>query len=416
MENRELGIYIHIPFCQQKCYYCDFISYANKQELIEKYINALKIEIDNYFKNTELFQKYNITTIYIGGGTPSYIEEKNIAEIVKSLKEKLKHNKTNFDEIEITIEINPGTVNKEKLQAYKNLGIKRISIGLQSAQNQILKSIGRIHTYEQFLETYNIAKLVGFDNINVDLMIGLPNQSIQDIKNTLEKIIKLNPAHISVYSLIIEEGTVIEKLIKTNRLKLLDDSVERNMYWYVKNTLELNGYNHYEISNFAKKGKESKHNMNCWNQKEYIGLGVSAHSYLNGIRYSNCISLENYINNINKLHINGFYEILKNIGTKVNTDFTSNILQENQQNLIYNIEEIQNLEMKKNEYMLLGLRKLEGVKISEFKEKYLENPIYLYRTELAKLVEEKLIVIDGDYIRLTNKGLDFANFVWEKFV
>ena len=287
---------------------------------------------------------------------------------------------------------------------------------MQSAQNQILKSIGRIHTYEQFLETYNIAKLVGFDNINVDLMIGLPNQSIQDIKNTLEKIIKLNPAHISVYSLIIEEGTVIEKLIKTNRLKLLDDSVERNMYWYVKNTLELNGYNHYEISNFAKKGKESKHNMNCWNQKEYIGLGVSAHSYLNGIRYSNCISLENYINNINKLHINGFYEILKNIGEKVNTDFTSNILQENQQNLIYNIEEIQNLEMKKNEYMLLGLRKLEGVKISEFKEKYLENPIYLYRTELAKLVEEKLIVIDGDYIRLTNKGLDFANFVSGNFI
>ena len=388
MQEKELGIYIHIPFCKQKCYYCDFISFVDKQEYIDKYIESLKRELDSYELN-----KYNITTIYVGGGTPSVIPSKNIKDLLYNIKEKIKENKTNWEDIEITLEVNPGTVDRKKLEEYKKAGVNRLSIGLQSANNKLLKEIGRIHTFEEFLKTYNIAKQVGFKNINVDLMIGLPNQTIEDVKQSLTQIIKLNPTHVSVYSLIVEENTKMEKMINSNKLKLPNEELERQMYWYVKNTLELNKYNHYEISNFSKKGKESKHNLNCWEQKEYIGLGVAAYSYLNNIRYGNTSSLEKYI------------EIKKFIDKK-----------ELEEEEIRIIDEIQNLDDRKKEYMLLGLRKIEGISIQKFKEKYIDNPIFLFRKELEKLVNEKLLVIDGDNIKLTNKGLDFANIVWEEFV
>ena len=228
-------------------------------------------------------------------------------------------------------------------------------------------------------------------------MLGLPNQTINDLKNSLNDIIKLNPNHISVYSLIIEEGTKINDMLAKGELELPNEEIERQMYWYVKDKLELNGYNHYEISNFAKKGKESKHNVNCWKQKEYIGIGVAGHSYLDGIRYANCLKVEDYIENMNNLK-----DALKEI--------------KNAESNIYEIEEIQSLDDKKKEFMLLGLRMIDGICISEFKEKYVDNPIFLYRKELEKLVDENLIVIDGDNIRLTNKGLDLANLVWEEFV
>ena len=258
MENRELGIYIHIPFCQYKCDYCDFISFSNKQDFIENYVEAVKKEIYNYFKDKTFLETYTVTTIYIGGGTPSYIESKYICEIMEVLENNLKQNKIKLEDMEITIEVNPGTVNKEKLEQYKKAKINRLSIGLQSTNNKILKEIGRIHTYEQFLETYQMAKQVGFDNINVDLMIGLPNQTIEDIKTSLNEVVQLNPTHISVYSLIVEEGTVIAKKIQNLQLQEMDEELERNMYWYVKNTLELNGYIHYEISNFCKGRKRIK--------------------------------------------------------------------------------------------------------------------------------------------------------------
>ena len=428
MENKELGIYIHIPFCKQKCYYCDFVSFSDKNDLVEKYIEAVKKEIKYYLDNDNFVKKYNVTTIYIGGGTPSYINSKYISEILELLQSKLKNNRTKFENIEITIEVNPGTVDKQKLEQYKKAKINRLSIGLQSTNNEILKQIGRIHTFEQFLETYNLAKQVGFDNINIDLMIGLPNQSIEDVKNSLKKIIELKPTHVSVYSLIIEEGTVIEKLIKQSVLKEMKEEQERRMYWYVKSMLELNDYKHYEISNFAKEGKESKHNVNCWLQKEYIGIGTSAHSYLNGIRYSNCEKIEKYIKKIEKNTQKEFEQFLNEIQDFKYEDFISNTndkIQSNDNNKLleklenqkmYEIQEVQSLEDMKKEYMLLGLRKIEGIQISKFKEKYLDNPIFIYRKQLEKLVEEKLIIIDGDYIKLTNKGLDLANLVWEEFI
>ena len=379
----ELGIYIHIPFCKQKCYYCDFVSYSNKCSEVKEYIESLKKEIEEFD-----FSNYKVTSIYIGGGTPSYIDSIYIVEILSELKEKLKCNLIEFKDIEITIEVNPGTVDTKKLNDYKKLGINRLSIGLQSTKNDILKKIGRIHTYQEFLEIYKLARETGFKNINIDLMIGIPGQKIGDLKNTLQDIIKLEPEHISVYSLIIEENTPIEKMLEKGEIKLPDEDLERNMYWYVKNTLELNGYNHYEISNFAKLGKESRHNLNCWNQEEYIGFGVAAHSYLNGIRFSNTINVEEYIQHIE-----------------------NNRKEENIQ-----IEESQSLEDKKNEFMMLGFRKIQGVDIARFKEKFIDNPIFLYRENLNKLVEEGLIEVDLNHIKLTNKGIDLANLVFEEFV
>ena len=379
----ELGIYIHIPFCKQKCYYCDFVSYSNKCSEVKEYIESLKKEIEEFD-----FSNYKVTSIYIGGGTPSYIDSIYIVEILSELKEKLKCNLIEFKDIEITIEVNPGTVDTKKLNDYKKSGINRLSIGLQSTKNDILKKIGRIHTYQEFLEIYKLARETGFKNINIDLMIGIPGQKIGDLKNTLQDIIKLEPEHISVYSLIIEENTPIEKMLENGEIKLPDEDLERNMYWYEKNTLELNGYNHYEISNFAKLGKESRHNLNCWNQEEYIGFGVAAHSYLNDIRFSNTINVEEYIQHIE-----------------------NNRKEENIQ-----IEESQSLEDKKNEFMMLGFRKIQGVDIARFKEKFIDNPIFLYREKLNKLVEEGLIEVDLNHIKLTNKGIDLANLVFEEFV
>lgn len=377
MKREELGIYIHIPFCKSKCYYCDFVSYTNQCEQIEPYIEKVIQEWQQYD-----ISDYNVTTVYIGGGTPSFIEEKYVKQLLEAIKEKLRNNETKFEEMEVTIEINPGTITREKLEQYKKSGINRISMGLQSTNNKLLKQIGRIHNYQEFLEAYDLIQEVGFENMNIDFMIGLPNQTIQDIKQTLKEIQKLNPNHVSIYSLIVEEGTKIEELINSGELELPDEEKERQMYWYVKNTLEQNGYKHYEISNFAKEGKESKHNLNCWEQKEYIGLGVSAHSYLRGVRYSN-----------------------SDFTKTKEWDFTDK-----------KIEEKQTLEDKKREYMLLGLRKIEGVSIQKFKEKYIDNPIYLYRKELNKLVEAGLLEINGDFIRLTSKGIDVANLVWEEFV
>ena len=369
----ELGIYIHIPFCKQKCFYCDFCSFANKNEMQEKYVEAVINEI----KNITHKEKYTVTTIYLGGGTPSILNPEYIKNILQEIKSSFKI----LDDAEITIEINPGTVNEEKLKRYKEYGINRLSIGLQSANDKILKNIGRIHDYKQFEETFFYARKCGFKNINVDLMIGLPTQAIEDVKQTLEKIIQKNPEHISVYSLIIEEGTIIEKLINENKLQLPDEETERIMYWTVVNELKENGYNQYEISNFSKKTYESKHNTNCWKQKQYIGLGTSAHSYLNKKRYSNTNNIEEYIKNIQENNIS------KNI----------------------TIHEEQTEESTMNEYMLLGLRMIQGININEFKQKFKTDPTIKYKEILEKLQKENLIQENKNI----NKANKTRNRFWE---
>lgn len=390
MEEKEIGLYIHIPFCKQKCYYCDFISYANKEELVERYIKCLKKEILQYANENKIMsehgleERYVIKTIYIGGGTPSAIDEVYIINVLDTIKDNFKMR----DNVEITIEVNPGTVNKDKLESYRECGINRLSIGLQAVQDDILKCIGRIHTYKDFENTYEYAREVGFDNINVDLMINLPNQTLDDVKESVKTILSLKPEHISVYSLILEPNTKMYELINSKTLTIASDETERQMYWYVKDTLERHKYNQYEISNFTKSGFESKHNMDCWNQKEYIGVGASASSFMENKRYSNISKLEKYIENIEK-------------GTP-------------NKNLV--LEEFLDEESKMDEFMMLGLRKIDGVDIKEFERIFQINPIVKYCKKLDKLNREGLIEIDENNIKLSNKGIDLANLVWEEFV
>ena len=390
MNTKNVGLYIHIPFCKQKCQYCDFNSYAGKENLIETYMKWVEFELKGVGEGNRVDYENNlddlivVKSIYIGGGTPSFIDSKYIEKIMKIVKECY----TIDSNAEITIEVNPGTVSKKKLETYLNSGINRISIGLQSTHNEILSKLGRVHSYEEFLYTYNLARKVGFKNINVDLMLGLPNQSLNDLQESITEVVNLEPEHISVYSLIIENGTPFCEKLEKQEIALPSDELERAMYWETKRKLEKAGYTHYEISNFAKPGFESKHNLSCWNQEEYIGIGAAAHSYTNNVRYSNIDSIEDYIRN---------YEN----GNEID-------------NFVFH--EKQNKESKMKEFMMLGLRKIQGIHIQDFKNKFGENPIYLYKKELEKLVNEELLEIDGDVIKLTNKGIDLANLVWEEFV
>ena len=378
-----VGIYVHIPFCKKKCKYCDFTSFSCAEEKYEDYFKCLKQEIigkTEEIKDDEI----SVDTIYIGGGTPSIVPADYIEQIVATIKNNYKVEKN----AEITIEVNPGTVDREKLQKYYDIGINRLSIGLQSTNDKLLEMLGRIHTYSEFEDVYETARQVGFKNINVDLMIGLPKQTIEDVEDSLKKLIEKSPEHISVYSLIVEENTKMFDLIESGELELPDENLEREMYWKVKNTLQENGYKHYEISNFAKEGYESKHNLNCWKQHSYLGFGVAAHSYYDGMRYSNIESLNRYIEN----HKSG----------------------ESVYNIVFH--EKQSKEEMMKEYMLLGLRKINGINITEFKDKFSHNPLYVFRKELDKLVKEDLIEVDDNFVKLTIKGIDIANQVWMEFI
>lgn len=378
----ELGIYVHIPFCKRKCSYCDFKSFSNIDEINQKkYVDALIKEIQNS-QNTN---KYIVTTIYIGGGTPSFINETYIKDILQAIYKKWEIK----NDVEITIEVNPGTITKEKLEAYKNMGINRLSIGLQSTNNYLLNKIGRIHSYEEFIENYILARKIGFENINIDLMLALPEQNMEDLMQSVKKVINLNPEHISIYSLILEENTELWKKVKNKEENLVEDDLEREMYWKSKKAFEDAGYIHYEISNYAKPGFESKHNTNCWSQKQYLGFGIAAHSYFNGKRFYNVEDLNKYITNIEK------------------NEFENNIIIE---------EENRTKEDVAKEYMMLGLRKIEGVSISEFQRRFELNPLFYFRFEISKLQEMDLIEVDLDNIRLTKKGLDLANIVFEEFI
>ncbi len=394
---KAIGIYIHIPFCKSKCSYCDFLSFnLNNQYLEEEYFKALKKEIENTIlklnkiykeQNQHLFKQLNlpivVDTIYIGGGTPSFICSKYIKSILEAIRKE-------FDVLknaEITIELNPESTTEEKLKEYKNLGINRISMGLQTTNDKILKQLGRLYTYEEFQKKYLLAKKY-FNNINVDLMFGLPNQTIDDVRIDLKEIIKLNPKHISTYSLILEQNTKLYNEVSNFKIKIPEDTLNRDMYWIIKKQLEKHNYIHYEISNFSKKDYESKHNINCWKQKEYLGFGIGASSYFNNIRFININNLPLYIDNINNNIVN------------------------------ITIEEIQTIEEKEKEFVFLHLRMLEGLNIEDFKNKFKKDPLDLFKNEINKLLNIKLIEIteNNKYIRLTEKGLDLANIVWEEFI
>lgn len=377
---KEIGIYVHIPFCKSKCLYCDFTSYTDKNTEIRRYVDCLKREI-NYRSKDE----YLVKTIFFGGGTPSIIDGKYIVEILSEINNAYIVDKN----AEITIEINPGTIDKHKLEKYKEAGINRISIGLQSSKKELLKEIGRIHTYEDFENTVELAKEVGFTNINVDIMIGIPNQTIYDVEDTLDKVLALDLTHISVYSLIYEDGTLMTKMVDEGKLLEVDEEIERYMYWYAKRRLEDNGFIHYEISNFAKPSYRCKHNLDCWNQKEYLGFGVAAASYIDNFRIKNTDSLEKYISNVN---IDKYY---KNV----------------------TIEEKQDIDEQMKEFVILRLRMTEGFKASDFTAKFNKDVYKVFESQMDKLLSDGLIIAEEfGYLKLTKKGLDLANIVWGEFI
>lgn len=396
---KDIGLYIHIPFCKKKCNYCDFVSFANSEEKIEEYINCLICEIKEVAENVKFqFQQkkgdlVNVRSIYLGGGTPSYIDSKYIKQILNTIRNSydfvmagLTDKQEQFPEI--TIEINPGTVTEEKLLDYKNSGVNRISIGMQATQDRLLTQLDRIHSYQEFEMTYHLTRKVGFENINIDFMFGLPNQTLDDVKESLQKIKILNPEHVSVYSLIVEDGTTLSKQIEEGIMKLPNERLERTMYWTIKNFLEENGYKHYEISNFAMPNKESRHNLDCWNQKEYFGFGVAAHSYVDNVRFSNITDLNSYIEN-----------------------YKNN---EPEKNFVFHEKE-NYLDMMK-EYLLLGFRKIKGVSKRDFENKF-QLPIEsIFKLELEELKRKDLILENEDFYYLSDKGIDLANLVFEKFV
>jgi oxygen-independent coproporphyrinogen-3 oxidase len=376
---KPLSIYIHIPFCERKCNYCDFLSFQSTEKDQMTYVQALIDEIISYKKYKE---KYNIKSIFVGGGTPSILMIKHMKAIFEALKASF----VLGQDIEITVEINPGTVDKEKLKAYKEIGINRLSIGLQSTEDDLLKMLGRIHNYETFLKTYKNARQVGFENINIDLIFGLSNQKIDQWERTLRTITDLGPEHISCYSLIIEEGTPYFDWYKEGVLQYPDEEIERNMYHMAIEFLGNKGYQHYEISNFSKPGYESYHNLTYWTGKEYLGVGLGASSYLNKIRYKNPAQLESYI---------GSAQALKDI--RMNSE------------PIKVFEEIE-------EFMFLGLRLIKGVSTETFYQRFHQNIEEVYGEQLKELERMQLIQRDDNFIHLTSKGIDVSNYVFEKFL
>ena len=374
----KISLYIHIPFCAQKCLYCDFPSFARKDHLRKAYIEALNKEIIN------LREKHNnleINTIFIGGGTPSVLESNELECLLKEIA-KLNMAK----DIEYSMECNPGNLTEEKLEVMKKYGVNRISMGLQAKQDNLLKGLGRIHNYKTFKENFLLAKKVGFNNINVDLMFGLPNQRLNEWEETLREIISLEPAHISAYSLIIEEGTAFYNLYENDKLKLPTEEEERKMYHLAKKILEENGFNQYEISNYAKEGKECRHNLAYWNMDNWIGVGSAAASYINGKRIKNISSVEEYINSINEK------------GEAVEE--------------IINNSKNDNME----EFMFMGLRKINGIDENEFKKRFSMNINDVYGEILNKYIDEVLLIRDSGRIFLSEKGIEISNIIMADFL
>lgn len=376
----EIGIYVHIPFCVSKCYYCDFTSYANREHEYKTYVDALINEINSHAKKIK--EPIIAKTIFIGGGTPSVLPPFLLEKIFIAIKETFIIN----DDTEYTIETNPGTLTYDKLLLMKDYGVNRISIGVQAYQDKLLKSIGRIHTFNQFLENYSLCKDIGFNNINVDLMFGLPSQTFKEWEETLIQISKLRPEHISAYSLIIEDGTPFGDLFNKGLMQELDEDIERKMYHYTKEYLASMGYQQYEISNFAKNDKSSKHNILYWKAKPYIGIGLGAHSYLEGERYNNTYDINKYIRESCNL----------------------NNIQENQ--------EIIDVKTAMAEYMFLGLRLNEGILDTEFINKFNVSPLEVYKEQINNHIRDGLLIRKNGRTVLTEFGQDVSNIVFSSFL
>lgn len=380
---KELAVYVHIPFCVQKCRYCDFLSGPRHLDKLDEYLDMLIIEISQY---RELIKEYQVRSIFLGGGTPSILNEEQISRVMSVLWDVI--GEQVMKDAEVTIESNPGTLTEEKLKTYRELGINRISMGLQSTFNDELKNLGRIHTYEEFLEGYRLARKAGFQNINIDLMSGLPNQSLEKWETTLTRIIELNPEHISAYSLIIEEGTNFYEQYGTEEGEkaVPDEELDRLMYQKTKELLSAAGYKRYEISNYAKPGYESRHNCSYWTGIDYLGVGLGASSLIQKNRYRNEENMECYLKTL--------------VQNKV----------------VRQLEETLDKQSEIEEYMILGLRVMKGVSKSEFLKRFGETMDMKYGEVLAQLKSLELITEEDDFVCLTEKGIDVSNEIFTMFM
>ncbi|MGN0396337.1 MAG: radical SAM family heme chaperone HemW [Coprococcus sp.] len=388
---KELSIYIHIPFCIKKCNYCDFLSFEAGESFLcgmgihrKAYIDVLCAEIKSY---SPAAKEYIISTVFIGGGTPSILMPGDITRIMVTLR-------NTFDFVEnpeISIEVNPGTLTPAKAKEYIECGINRMSIGLQSANDDELAMLGRIHNYDQFLAAFNAAREAGFRNINVDVMAALPCQTVHSYLDTLEKVLKCCPEHISSYSLIVEENTPISQNAELLAL-LPDEELERQMYEATERVLSLVGYERYEISNYAKSGFECRHNIVYWTLGEYIGIGIGASSFWKNRRFSNTQNMEKYIEAFS------------------NYTASSDIMK------VRTIDETLNVDRLMEEYMFLGLRMMKGISVAEFNDYFGHSVYNIYGTVIDKYIKSGHLINDGGIIKLTKKGIDVSNVILADFL
>lgn len=373
-----LELYIHIPFCIRKCNYCDFLSFPETESGIAQYCHALKEEIK---RTGDQAEGIGVRSVFIGGGTPSILEAEQITEIMTCIRNNFSIEKN----AEITIESNPGTLNAEKLNCYHELGINRLSIGLQSTDDDCLRRLGRIHTFQEFEKNYEQARKSGFQNINIDLMSGLPGQSLRGYEDTLNRVTELKPEHISSYSLIIEEGTPFYKSDSVLQ-QLPDEDTERKMYERTKEILAQQGYERYEISNYARQGRECIHNLGYWEQVPYLGMGLGASSFYNGARFSNERNFRKYLS-------------------------TPYLPFEHREDYVQVSREEQ-----MEDTMIFGLRKMKGISVSEFEREF-GTPIWeMYGSVIERYSNLGLLIQEGDILRLTDAGIDVSNRIFEDFI
>lgn len=373
-----MELYLHMPFCVRKCAYCDFLSFPSGAETQRMYAKRLMKDIDVMGKR---YGEIPVETIFIGGGTPSVPDSALIVEIM----EHVRHAFHVADGAEISMEANPGTVTREKLTDYRKAGINRLSFGLQSANDRELKLLGRIHTWAEFLESFTLARECGFANLNIDLMSALPGQNCESWKETLSRVTDLDPEHISAYSLIIEEGTSFgERYGSEEGRKLLpDEDSEREMYHETKRFLKDCGYERYEISNYAKPGRECRHNIGYWTGVPYLGLGLGASSYLDGCRFT------------------------------VNPDMKQYL--EEKPGMFADIEKLTKKDMEE-EFFYVGLRMTAGVSLSEFERRFGISAKEVYPGLMETFVKEKAARFEGDRFVLTDYGLDVSNYIMAQFL
>ncbi|MFV0517752.1 MAG: radical SAM family heme chaperone HemW [Aminipila sp.] len=389
---KNLGIYIHIPFCIKKCLYCDFLSFENTEKSAHtKYIEALVREIEYYGK---LYGK-NVTvdSVFIGGGTPTLIEANLISYALNSLR---KYFMVSGD-AEITIECNPKTISEEKLLEYRKSGINRISIGVQTLDDSTLKSLGRVHRALDAEETYKLAREYGFQNINLDLMFAVPGHKMATWIETLNKAILLEPEHISFYSLQLEEGTRFFEMYQNEEFEMVSEKIDREMYHHAVNFLTGNGYHHYEISNCAKVGFECKHNLKYWSLENYLGLGIGAHSFIDGTRFSNTRQMEKYISALNEP---------MNSNLPGNAQWVDWLQTNSKQDQIV-------------DFMITGLRKTQGIDLNEFKSRFGVSLFEAYQNQEKQIIDyikNGFMVMEENMLRFTVKGIDISNTVLSEFV